>query len=263
MIKIESKENSIFKEAKNLKNRKERKKTGKFLVEGFRFLSEAFKSTCSVDIIFLAENEIEKFNIYFNKEELKNTKVFLLDSKLLQMLCNTEAPQGVVGVVNVKISEIKKDGFYVLCDQVQDPGNLGTIIRTSHAAGASGVIITKGTVDPYNDKTLRSTMGSIFHIPIIEDMNFEVINGLKNQGYDILASSLDTDKNFFQEDITNNLVICVGNEGNGISDYIYSLSNKLVKIPMPGGAESLNVSTAAAIMIYERIRQNMLKGIEF
>lgn len=263
MIKIESKENSIFKEAKNLRNRKERKKSGKFLVEGFRFLSEAFKSECTVDVIFVAENENEKFNSYFKNDELKNTKVFQLDEKLLQMLCNTEAPQGVVGIVSIRTPEIKQDGFYVLCDQVQDPGNLGTIIRTSHAAGASGVIITKGTVDPYNDKTLRSTMGSIFHIPIIEDTNFELINSLKNKGYDILASSLDTDKNFFQEDITNNLVICVGNEGNGISDYIYSLSNKLVKIPMPGGAESLNVSTAAAIMIYERIRQNMLKGIEF
>jgi len=263
LIKIESKENSVFKDAKALKNRKERRKRGKFLVEGFRFLSEAFRSRCNVEAIFISEDEKEKFDEYFANADLTDTTVYLMEHKLLQSLCSTETPQGIVGIVEIKSPEIKKHGFYVLCDKVQDPGNLGTIIRTAHAAGASGVIITKGTVDPYNDKALRATMGSVFHIPVIEDTDLEVLKMLGREKYDILAASLETDKDFFQEDITGNLVICVGNEGNGLSKEIYDLSNKLVRIPMPGGAESLNVSSAAAIMIYERIRQNITKGIEF
>lgn len=260
MIKIESKDNAIFKDAKKLKTKKERKARGSFLVEGFRFLSEAFYEGCKVEAIFIVEKEIHKLHEYINKDKLVNTKVYGISENLLSELSDTETPQGVVGIVSINnIKNVNNtDNFYVLCDMVQDPGNLGTIIRTSHAAGASGVILTKGTVDPYNSKTLRATMGSIFHIPIIEDNELDFIKELKEKGYSILAASLEGENNFFEEDLTNNLVICVGNEGNGLSDYIYSLSDIKVKIPMPGNAESLNVSTAAGIMIYERVRQKSL-----
>lgn len=260
MIKIESKDNPAFKEAKKLKTKKERRARRSFLVEGFRFISEAFNSKCKVQEIFISEKEEHKLYEYIEKEKLEDIKIYLIREDLLNQLCDTENPQGVVGVVNIEEVSAGSDDFYVLCDMVQDPGNLGTIIRTSHAAGASGVILTKGTVDPYNSKTLRATMGSIFHIPIIEDNELTFIKELKEKKYSILAASLEGENNFFEEDLTNNLVICVGNEGNGLSDYIYSLSDIKIKIPMPGNAESLNVSTAAGIMIYERVRQNMLRN---
>lgn len=259
MVKIESKDNSVFKEAKKLKIRKERKSRQLFLIEGFRFLSEAFNSGSKVTEIFVTEKDEYKLYNYVKKEDLLETKVYLISEMLLGQLCDTESPQGVVGVVSMGISTQKEysQEFYVLCDQVQDPGNLGTIIRTSHAAGAAGIILTKGTVDPYNNKTLRSTMGSIFHIPIIEDSDYKFINDLKEKKFSLLAASLEGNRNFFEENLTKNLVICVGNEGNGLSDYIYSIADIKVKIPMPGNAESLNVSSAASIMIYERVRQNM------
>jgi len=147
-----------------------------------------------------------------------------------------------------------------LCDKLQDPGNLGTIIRTAHAAGVDGIILTKGTVDVYNEKTIRASMGSLFHVPVIyDDKDNTIIKSLCNRGFSLLATSLEGDKDFFEEDLSGNLIISVGNEGNGVSKEIYELSNKKVKIPMPGGAESLNVAIATSIILYEKVRQNKLK----
>jgi len=148
-------------------------------------------------------------------------------------------------------------GTYILIDKVQDPGNLGTIVRTAHAAGCSGVILTKGTVDLYNEKTLRSTMGSIFNISIIEDYDLSFTRNLKSQGYKLVCSSLDTEYNFYDINFSEKLIITVGNEGNGISEEIFNISDIKVKIPMPGGAESLNAAVAASIMIYEGVRQSL------
>ena len=136
---------------------------------------------------------------------------------------------------------------------------MGTIIRTAHAVNASALIITKGTVDIYNDKTLRSTMGSIFKVPIIEDDDLSVIKSLKEQGFKLVVSSLQGENNFFEEDLKDKVIIAVGNEGNGISDDVYLLADKKVKIPMPGDAESLNVAVATSIMLYEKLRQNIVK----
>ena len=143
----------------------------------------------------------------------------------------------------------------MLADKIQDPGNMGTIIRTAHAAGALGVILTKGTVDIYNEKTLRATMGSIFKIPVIYDNDLSLVQKLRDSGFKLVTSSLDTDKNFYDIDLREKIIISVGNEGNGISDEIYDLCDLKVKIPMPGGAESLNVAVAASIMMYEVVRQ--------
>jgi len=191
-----------------------------------------------------------------------NTKVYSITDSLFKSICDTENPQGIIAVVKNKPVEIKYDhGFYMLADKVQDPGNMGTIIRTAHAAGALGVIITKGTVDIYNEKTLRSTMGSIFKIPVIEDKDLSLVQKLRNGGFKLVTSSLDTDKNFYDIDLKEKVIISVGNEGNGISDEVYELSDLKIKIPMPGGAESLNAAVAASIMMYEVVRQK--NNIEF
>ena len=158
--------------------------------------------------------------------------------------------------MNNSTEEIKGD-FYLLCDKVQDPGNLGTIIRTAHAAGASGIILTKGTVDIYNDKTIRSTMGSVFYLPIIYDNDLSFLKKLKEDGFSLVTTSLQESKNFFEEDLRVKVILGVGNEGNGISDEIFAMSDKKVKIPMPGGAESLNVAVASSIILFEKVRQGM------
>jgi TrmH family RNA methyltransferase len=254
---IQSKDNSILKEVKRLHKKKFRNETGRFLVEGFRFVEEALISSFNVPYIFVSEGVKDKY-IDFNIEKVlqKNSVVYFVKDNIFKDLCETVTPQGILAVVENKKVELEdKEGFYVLIDKLQDPGNVGTIIRTAHASGALGIITTKGTVDVYNDKTLRSTMGSIFNIPVIEDDDLELMRGLKSMGFKLIVSSLDTDNNFYDIDLIGKIIIAVGNEGNGISEEVYALGDEKVKIPMPGGAESLNAAVSASIMMYEAVRQ--------
>ena len=258
MVLIESKDNKLFKEVKKLKDRKGRTKKGEFLIEGYRLVEEAFKANLEIEMLFISDIEDDiRYNEYIAKYASK-CKIYKLREDLLKELCSTEQPQGVVAVIKMKDVELNINGsFYLLCDKVQDPGNLGTIIRTAHAAGVDGIILTKGTVDVYNDKTIRSTMGSLFYIPIIlDDENNSKVKELLSNGFSLLATSLEGNKDFFNEDLKGKIIISVGNEGNGVSDEIYSLCDKKVKIPMPGGAESLNVAIATSIILYEKVRQN-------
>ncbi|ELC8456481.1 RNA methyltransferase [Clostridium perfringens] len=255
MLEIESKNNNLFKEIKKLKEKKHRIKSNKYLIEGLRFVEEAIKSKVSIDSIIFTESFKEKNPDLFLKIN-KNIKLIQMNEALLKQLCSTENPQGIVGVINMQNKELKSGELVVLVDKVQDPGNMGTIIRTAHAAGAAGIVMTKGTVDIYNDKTLRSTMGSIFYIPIVEDDSLDFIKSLKKEGYKLVVSSLQGKNNFFEENLQGKVMIAVGNEGNGVSDEVYDIADIKVKIPMPGEAESLNVAVATSIMIYEKIRQS-------
>ncbi|GKX66094.1 RNA methyltransferase [Clostridium sp. TW13] len=261
VLKIESKENKLFKDTKKLKEKKWRIKNKKYLIEGVRIVEEAIKAKVKIDAIFLEEDlEDARINAFLEGQSFNS---YVLSKELFKSLCSTEAPQGIIAIVDLSNSIEKKSGnFYILADKVQDPGNMGTIIRTAHAANAKGVIITKGTVDIYNEKTIRSTMGSIFYLPVIEDQDLEFTKKLIDNGYKLLVSALDAEKNFFEEDLSGSYIIAVGNEGNGVSDEIKDLATVKVKIPMPGEAESLNVSVACAIMIYEKVRQNLSNAIE-
>ena len=257
MEHIQSKDNLLIKDIKKLKEKKHRITSNMFLVEGFRFAEEALDSDFEVVHIFISARGQSKYEGSCLESKLqKNTKVYILSDSLFKSICDTDNPQGIIAVVKNKPVDIKYDyGFYVLADKIQDPGNMGTIIRTAHAAGALGVIITKGTVDIYNEKTLRSTMGSIFKIPVIEDKDLSLTQKLKNDGFKVVTSSLDTEKNFYDIDLKDKVIISIGNEGNGISAEVYDISDFRIKIPMPGGAESLNVAIAASIMMYEVVRQ--------
>ncbi|ELC8464403.1 TrmH family RNA methyltransferase [Clostridium perfringens] len=255
MLEIESKNNNLFKEIKKLKEKKHRIKSNKYLIEGLRFVEEAIKSKVSIDSIIFTESFNEKNPDLFLKIN-ENIKLIQMNEALLKQLCSTENPQGIVGVINMQNKELKSGELVVLVDKVQDPGNMGTIIRTAHAAGAAGIVMTKGTVDIYNDKTLRSTMGSIFYIPIVEDDSLDFVKSLKKEGYKLVVSSLQGKNNFFEENLQGKVMIAVGNEGNGVSEEVYDIADIKVKIPMPGEAESLNVAVATSIMIYEKIRQS-------
>ncbi|WP_392486664.1 TrmH family RNA methyltransferase [Haloimpatiens sp. FM7315] len=259
METIKSKDNLIIKNVKKLKEKKYRIQDKCFLVEGFRFVLEAIKSKFKVKYIFVCNKTEEKWQEFSKDILLKDVDIFAVSEQILKSISSTNNPQGVVAVVencdNVIDKDIK-DGIYILVDKVQDPGNLGTIIRTAHAVGALGVILTKGTVDLYNDKTLRSTMGSIFHIPIVEDEDFSVIDKLKKQGFKLIASYLDNESvDFYSLNLKGKFILAVGNEGNGIGRDVIKLSDIKAKIPMPGGSESLNVSVAASVMMYEALRQ--------
>jgi len=260
LIYIESKENSLFKETKKLKEKRNRSKEGKYIIEGFRLVQEAFKVNMEIEYLIISEGSEDKLNEYLN-EYINEEKIYIMKKNLFTMLTSTETPQGAIAVVKNK--ELPKDiegEFFLLCDKVQDPGNLGTIIRTAHAAGVDGIILTKGTVDIYNDKSIRSTMGSLFYVPIIQDdEELSFVRKLKDEGFSLVATSLQESKDFFESDLKGKIILSVGNEGNGISEEVFSLADKKVKIPMPGGAESLNVAIATSIILFEKVRQNLSK----
>jgi len=260
---ISSRENPVIKDTRKLKEKKHREDRKQFLVEGLRFVSEAAASGFGISVVFLSEDMAGKWEAMAIKHQIKaGTRVYKLADRVFKEISFTENPQGIAAVVNYRSMETKgSEGFYILADRVQDPGNLGTIIRSAHASKALGVIITKGTVDVYNDKTLRSTMGSIFHVPVIEDEDLEYTEKLRASGFKLVAGSLDAKDDFFRADLSGNVIIAVGNEGAGISSDIMKKADILVKIPMPGGTESLNVSAAASIMMFEAVRQRIIKGI--
>ncbi|MGL5823170.1 MAG: TrmH family RNA methyltransferase [Sarcina sp.] len=260
MLTIESKSNSLYKNIKKLKDKKTRNQEGRYLIEGLRFVDEAFKSNAKIETILYTKEFLEKHNEFLIDKNIEDK--IILSSSLLKELSFTGTPQGIMAIVRMENKSLKNGDTVVLVDKVQDPGNMGTIIRTAHAIGAAGIITTKGTVDIYNDKTLRSTMGSIFYLPVIEDEDFKLISKLKNDGYRLVVSSLQGENDFFDENLSGNIIVAVGNEGNGVSKEIYDLSDVKVKIPMPGNAESLNVAVATSIMLYEKIRQNIIKPIE-
>lgn len=260
MIFIESKENNLYKETKKLKERKNRNKSNKYIIEGFRLVQEAFKAKLSIDYIISTKDNNEKISKYLSDYISESVKIYEMSDILFKELISTENPQGILAVISMENKPLEYDGdFYLLCDKVQDPGNLGTIIRTAHAAGVNGIILTKGTVDIYNEKTIRSTMGSLFYVPTYyDDENLSLVKELKNKGFNLVVTSLDTNKDFFEEDLKGKVILTVGNEGNGVSDEVFELADTKVKIPMPGNAESLNVAIATSIIIYEKVRQNRL-----
>lgn len=260
MIYIESKDNNLFKKVKKLKERRFRDKEGLFIIEGFRLIEEAIKAKMEIEDIIISKDYEQKFEEFLLNNIDLNKKSYFLSNNLFMQVASTENPQGIIAVVKKKNNQKNLKGdFYLICDKVQDPGNLGTIIRTAHAAGVNGIILTKGTVDIYNDKTIRSTMGSIFYIPIYyDDENHSIIRELKKDGFSLVATSLAESKNFFEENLKGKTILAVGNEGNGISNELFELADKKVKIPMPGGAESLNVSIATSIILFEKVRQNLI-----
>lgn len=260
MIIINSKENKYIKELKKLKEKKYRDKLNLFLIEGYRFAEEAFKSKQEILYVILDEKEEQKFYESFKTYLNENTTVLLTASELFKELCDTMTPQGILLVARKKKNvESYEKGIYVLADRIQDPGNLGTIIRTAHAAGVCGVILTKGTVDPYNLKTLRSTMGSIFHVNILEeDSDYSITKSLKKQGHILIAAALNAKADFYELSLNKNLILAVGNEGEGLSQEVMDLSDVSFKIPMPGGTESLNAAVSCAVVLYEIIRQKSI-----
>lgn len=260
MIYIESKDNNFLKSVKKLKEKKFRIKEEKFLLEGLRLVEEAIKSKVIVDNIIIDEKVKDKILEEHYIKNYDEKKIVIMNSNLFAQITQTETPQGIIAVVKNSKEKSDMDGnFYVICDKVQDPGNLGTIIRTSHAAGVDGIILTKGSADIYNDKTLRSTMGSIFYVPVFyDDEDFTLIKSLQDKGFNLVVTSLKESRDFFDEDLRGKTMVTVGNEGNGVCDELISLANKKVKIPMPGGAESLNVAIATSVILFEKVRQNSI-----
>ncbi|SDK75106.1 TrmH family RNA methyltransferase [Natronincola ferrireducens] len=256
--KITSQQNKIIKHVKGLQAKKNRRLHKQFVIEGIRVLEECLLHQIPIHYVFYTEDLVKLQGGGALLEKVKKDyRSYEITRELLLKISDTENPQGIIAVVsmpenNLQSIKISEDAFFVILDRVQDPGNMGTILRTAEAAGADGIILTKGCVDPYNSKTIRATMGALLHIPVIEtNSNEEWINILKDNSVKLIASDLDTPKTYLDVDYKNKIAIIIGNEANGIDETLLEKADELVKIPILGKIESLNASVAAAILIYK------------
>lgn len=264
---VTSSQNQIIKEVKALKKRKYREEKNLFFIEGLRIVEEAFKENAAIVRLLLSERFVsgDAGKDFVSNNRFDESKCYVIKDTLFDEITDTESPQGILAVVGRKYypleNIIQKDGFLVILDTIQDPGNMGTIIRTADASGASGVVLSKGCVDLYNPKVLRSTMGSIFRVPVFfSDDLTETINLIKSKGIEVFAAHLKGSISCFELEKSGDAAFIIGNEANGISDETAALADVLLKIPMPGRAESLNASIAAGLLMYEVVRRRLQKA---
>ena len=249
---ISSRDNETVKEIIKLKDKKYRKE--KFIIEGIKMLKEAIQEKASIELIAIRENTILDFDV-------SNYKTIEVSEKIFAELTDVETPQGVLAVVNKNsIKAIDFSTNYVIAlDGLQDPGNMGTIIRTADSANIKQIIVSKNTVDAYSPKVVRATMGAIYRVNIIEVNDLvETLKEFNENGFETVSTSLDTDKSVYDLNY-NKKVVVIGNEANGVTKPVQEVTNYKVKIPMLGKTESLNASVAASIMIYEYVRQSLEK----
>ena len=250
MESISSPKNEKIKELVKLQTAKGRKKAGMYLLEGEHLVEEAIKEKAQIKLIVVTGNRLED---YENLLARTNVQVLVVSQDVFHKLSMTETTQGILAVVEIVKQEIlPHKGRLIVLDAVQDPGNLGTIVRTSDAAGCDAVILGTGTVDLYNDKVLRSMQGSHFHIPVFQANLQEYLPILKEKGVKVAVTALHRDsKDYSVLQGATDVAIVVGNEGQGVSDDVIDLADVVVTIPMFGKAESLNVSIASALLMYK------------
>lgn len=242
------------------------KKEGRFVIEGGLMVSEALQYNWPVEQIVCtpAWQESSRGRMVLELANTGGIELVEASQEVFGKLSATETPQGVLAVLKRRQKELdqmalENPTLIVLVDGVQDPGNVGTIIRSADAAGAHGVILLKGTADLYNPKTLRATMGSLFHIPVIEAGSIgEAQRFAKTAGLQVVAGSPSAKQTIIACDLKAPTVIAVGSESGGCSEELLSICDHIVKIPMPGLAESLNAAVAVSIILYEAVRQRFL-----
>lgn len=268
---ITSIKNPEVKFLRSLKRKKYREREKMFVLEGIRIIEDALADQASFYRVFysqMLESNSRGIRL-LNQLKALGVKAIQLDDKLFNEVADTETPQGIIAILHQPDFELedilaqkRQYPHLVMLNGVQDPGNMGTILRTTAAGGWSGAILTKGTVDPFNSKSLRATMGAVFKIPFCKVKNLDQVwQLLREKGYQVVAADLNGDKWHFEVDFSTPTVVVVGNEGRGVEEQVLNSADQLVKIPMAPDTESLNVGIAAGIMIYEGIRQNLLAGI--
>lgn len=261
-IEITSKDNDAVKNAVRLmRSAKERRKAGRFIVEGVRLCEEALENAAVIAEVYYTED------CYLKNESLINQlckcaeNAYQITDEISQKISDTVTPQGLFVVGEILTNEInlqntRPDGQFVLLESVQDPANVGSVFRTAEALGLSGVFLSGDSCDPYNPKAMRAAMGAIFRMPyLISENPPELLADAKKLGMRPVAALPNGDATqitamrFFK-----GVIMCVGNEGAGLSDDLISVCGERVTIPMNGRAESLNAATSAAILMWEMVR---------
>lgn len=260
---VTSLQNKIVKLAASLKSKKKRDESGLFTTEGIRLAEEALHSEWKIDYCLYtgeAKSTLRASKLIASLEK-SGCKVIEILPNIYEKISDTEQPQGLMLIVeknNCQIDEFlgKQSMLCVILDGVQDPGNVGTLIRTADATGCDAVLMTKGCADLFSGKTVRASMGSIFHLPVYTELTHtDIISILHKNKIKLITTSLDSSDVYFEADLTGAAAITFGNEGSGVSEELLISSDHRLYIPMIGKAESLNVSAAAAVILYEAVRQ--------
>lgn len=260
---VTSLQNKIVKLAAALKLKKKRDELGLFTTEGIRLAEEALRSEWRIQYcLYTGEASLAlRASNLISLLEAKGCKILEVLPHIYEKISDTDQPQGIMLLIekhNYKLDELpyKQFPLCAILDGVQDPGNVGTLIRTADATGCDAVLMTKGCADLFSGKTVRSSMGSIFHLPVYTDLtHYDIVSFLNKNQIRLITTSLESSDVYFEADLTGAAAITFGNEGNGVSAEMLNSSYCRLHIPIIGKAESLNVSAAAAVILYEAVRQ--------
>lgn len=258
---ITSKDNEIIKNIRKLKDKKYREQENKYIIEGIKLIEEAVEEKAKIDTVIVCEDCIENETIEQNlMYEIAKYNCIYVSQKVFSAVTEVTNPQGILAVVNKENNEddidYNQDVILVL-DGIQDPGNLGTILRTVDSCGLNQIIISSKTADAYNPKVVRSTMGAIFRVKVIISQDLtKTLKEIKKHKFKVVATSLKTQGSIYDVDYSKKAIV-IGNEANGVSNEILELADIKAKIPMLGKTESLNASVATSVILYEYVRQKI------
>jgi TrmH family RNA methyltransferase len=263
---ISSLQNPKIKRAHKLRDRGERNETGLFLIEGYRELRRAVDAGVTLQTLFTCSS----FFLGSNESALiadsrsQGAEIIPCEPHVFEKLSYRDRPDGLLAIAvqmrtSLKSLKLKTDPFLVIAESIEKPGNLGTILRSADAAGVDGVIVCDRCTDIYNPNVVRSSVGTLFTVPVIEASSTETIHYLRAQGIQIVAATPSAEKSFTQTPFTGPIAIAVGTEQLGLSQAWLQAADLTVRIPMHGVADSLNVATATTLLLYEVVRQNSLR----
>ncbi|MGK5594286.1 MAG: TrmH family RNA methyltransferase [Parachlamydiaceae bacterium] len=264
MIEITSLQNPRIKQALQLWERKEREKTKLFLIEGYRELSRAVQGTQQIKWLFFCRD----FFLGENEDQLiqqisqSGADIFSCSKQVFQKLSYRDRPDGLLAVaiqqhlsLNIFANQLGKNPFIIVAEAIEKPGNLGTILRSADASGVDGVIVCDRCTDIHNPNVVRSSVGTLFTVPVIESKSEETITWLKSKNISIVAATPHAKKEYTEVDLGGPVAIVVGTEQIGLTKKWMNQSDIQVRIPMHGIADSLNVATATTLLLYEVLRQ--------
>lgn len=274
MKTITSMENPIIKRVIGLKDKKNRDKEGAYLVDGFHVCMEALKLGKAVDQVILSEGAAEKDSRILQLAEAGQVKTVTVPDNVFRKIADVETPVGVAAIVKKDIWTAEdffsadkagdKTGGkanYLVLDRIRDPGNGGSLIRTSEAAGFKGVIVLKGSVDVYSPKVVRAGAGSILRQPLLfPDSPAKLISLLKEYGKSLVVTSLQGGRPYLEVKAREGIALAIGNEGQGISEELMEEAELFIEIPMSGQVESLNAAVAGGILMYWFGKENANNG---
>lgn len=251
---ITSKSNDQVKNIKKLYQKKYRDENQEFIIEGIKILKEAIQENAIIKTVYIEESKFEEIT----KEipSINNLNIVLVSSQVLQEISDVKTPQGVIAIVgkqaNYNISYDEE--VSLILDDIQDPGNIGTIIRTADSLNMKQIIVSENTADIFSPKVVRSTMGAIFRVNVkYVNSLAETISDMKNHGKNVYVTDLNTDSSIYNVDYKNSVIV-IGNEANGVSKEVKESATKKIKIPMLGKTESLNAAVATSVILYEAYR---------